>query len=110
MLEHRQHDDPVFEFSRIELRPGDALELRPVFLEIAEGLLLRREGGRKSAHLAACAEREEEGDGATAVRFDSRHDPHSLACDRPLSFGNDIETGYCGGFLLRFAGGAGNAV
>jgi hypothetical protein len=27
--------------------------------------------------------REKEGDGATAVRFDSRHDPHSLACDRP---------------------------
>ena len=82
-LEHRQHDDPVFELARRQPRPRDALELRPVFLKIAEGLLLGRKRGRKSAHLSARAKREKEGNCATAVRFDSRQDPHSLACDRP---------------------------
>ena len=82
-LKHREHDDPVFELSRSQPRPRDALELRPVFLKIAEGLLLRRKRGRKSAHLSACAKREKERDCATAVQLDSRQDPHSLACDPP---------------------------
>ena len=82
-LKHREHDDSVFELSRSQPRPRDALELRPVFLKIAEGLLLGRKRRRKSAHLSARAKREKKGDCAAAVRFDSRQDQHLLACDRP---------------------------
>ena len=82
-LEHRKHDYSVFELPRSKARPRDALELRSMFLEIAEGLLLRVECRRKPARLPICAEREKEGDGSVA-RLGSRHDLHSPACDRPL--------------------------
>ena len=80
-----------------------------MLLEIAEGLLLCVECRGKPAHLPICAGREKEGDGSV-VWLESRHDLHSLACDRSFLNSGSVED-YRAGFLERFLGvGAGNAI
>ena len=73
-LEHRKHDDPVFKLPRRKARARQSLELGSMLLQIAEGLLLRTERGRKPAHLSTCAGSEKERD-RSVVRLESRAFP-----------------------------------
>lgn len=85
------------------------LELGSMPLKVGECLLLGAEGRRKSAHLPARAEREEESDGSV-LQFDSAHDLHSPKWNRRSNDCEDAEDGYRAVFLERFlAACAGNA-
>ncbi|WP_194480865.1 hypothetical protein [Bradyrhizobium sp. CCBAU 53338] len=66
-LEHRKNDDSVFGLARSKPHSRDLLELGPVFMEIAESLLIGLERRCKSAKLARCAERERERDRSITV-------------------------------------------
>lgn len=83
-LEHREHDDPVFKFARSKPRSRDPLELRPIFVKIAEGLLVGLKRRCKSAYLSRRADREGEGNRSASVGLCSGHDQHSPARDSVL--------------------------
>ncbi|MBR0718054.1 hypothetical protein JQ632_29395 [Bradyrhizobium liaoningense] len=57
----------MFKLSCSEARSRHVLELFPVLVKIAEGLLVGLKRCRKSAHLSRCAERKSKSDRSAAV-------------------------------------------
>src|ERR1700761_6352746 len=75
VLEHREHNDSVIEFSGSEACPRNPLELRPMFVKIAERLRISLKRRRKATFLPRCAERERKGDRSAAIRLSSAQNP-----------------------------------
>lgn len=86
-LEHRENDDAVFKLSGRKACSRDPLELRPIFVKIAEGLPFGLKRRRQPTYLSRCAERERKRDCSAAVRLGSRHDQPLSACD-PIPWQN----------------------
>jgi hypothetical protein len=67
----------VIDLAEREPGPSDALKLRPMFVKITEGLILRLKRRLKTAHLPNCAYREHKRNCLAGTRLGLRHDPHT---------------------------------
>jgi hypothetical protein len=77
-LKHRQLDHAVFNFAAFESRARDTLKCVPMFVEIAEGLILCSECRLETAHLPNCADRQNESNGLSLASLSLGHDPDIL--------------------------------
>jgi hypothetical protein len=68
---------PVFGLTARETGASNALELGPMFMEIAEGLVLCLKCRRKTTNLPNGTKREHECNDLPLIRFDFRDNPHT---------------------------------
>lgn len=85
-LDHREHNDSVFEFPRSKARSRNPLKLRAIFVKVTEGLFVSLKARRKPAWLSCFAERERKGDRPAAVRLYFAHDHNLLLATRLRHF------------------------
>jgi hypothetical protein len=73
-LKHCQLDHAIFNFATCEPRASDTLKRVPMFVEVAEGLVLRSKRRLETAHLPNRADRQGESNGLSFASLGLRHD------------------------------------
>jgi hypothetical protein len=77
-LKHRELDHTIFNLATRESGASDTLERVPMFVEIAEGLILCSKRRLETAHLSNRADRQNESDSLSLASLGLGHDPDIL--------------------------------
>ena len=77
-LKHREVNHAIFNLATREPRTSNALECVPMFVKIAESLILSSKRRLETAHLPNRADRQSESNGLSLALLDLGHDPDIL--------------------------------